>query len=131
MRWGQRTLHQRFDLSGSGQIHLVFPSRWFRTCDGREWHDMLDSIRGLARMKGTCKVAHLVFSILLDLGFSIPRTADTIYLSTFNLSTIDKFDSSGNGTDFATASPGLNYPLGLAFDSSSQHYEDVETKLLQ
>ena len=41
--------------------------------------------------------------------------ADYIYVSCYGNGTIEKFDSSGNGTIFAS---GLNGPSGLAFDSS-------------
>ncbi len=68
-------------------------------------------------------VVNLVFAVLLGLLLSIPcANADTVYLSTANANTIDKFNSSGNGSDFATASSGLNWPLGLAFDGSGNLY---------
>ena len=54
---------------------------------------------------------------------SLPITrADTIYLSTYNLNTVLDFDSIGNQSTFATASSGLDYPLGLAFDGSGNLY---------
>jgi sugar lactone lactonase YvrE len=40
--------------------------------------------------------------------------ADNIYVSCYGSGTIDKFDSSGNRSVFAT---GLNHPTGLTFDS--------------
>ncbi len=76
---------------------------------------------GRVRMKGP--VANLLFTMLLGLCFNTPHAhADTVYLSTYNLNTIDEFNSSGSGTDFAKASSGLNYPLGLAFDSNGNLY---------
>jgi sugar lactone lactonase YvrE len=72
-------------------------------------------------MKG--RVTNLVFAVLLGLCSNVPCThADTVYLSTYNLNTIDEFNSSGSGSDFATAGSGLNYPVGLAFDSSGNLY---------
>jgi len=45
--------------------------------------------------------------------------ADYIYVSCYGNGTIEKFDSIGNGTIFAS---GLNGPSGLAFDSSGNLY---------
>ncbi len=36
--------------------------------------------------------------------------------------TIEKFDSNGNGSVFATANSVLDYPLGLAFDKNGNLY---------
>ncbi len=48
----------------------------------------------------------LICSILSPLAH-----ADTIYVSTFNLNTIDKYDSTGNGVTLATSAAGLRaYP---------------------
>jgi DNA-binding beta-propeller fold protein YncE len=71
-------------------------------------------------------VANLVFAVLLGLCFDVPSArADTIYVSTFNENTILKFDSAGNQSTFATASSGLDYPLGLAFDSGNLYVANV------
>ena len=49
--------------------------------------------------------------------------ADNIYVSCFFGGTIEKFDSSGNMSTFAS---GLGYPEGLAFDSSDNLYASTE-----
>jgi hypothetical protein len=41
--------------------------------------------------------------------------AQNLFVANYAGGTIEKFDSGGNGTVFATL--GLNYPVGLAFDS--------------
>ncbi len=74
-------------------------------------------------MKGFCKVAHFVFTILLGLCFNCRCVrADTVYLSTFNLNTVLEFDSAGNQSTFATTASGLSYHYGLAFDSNGNLY---------
>ena len=73
-------------------------------------------------MKGLSKWVDVGLVLAASFFLSTLAHADTIYLSTANANTIDKFDSSGNGTDFATASSGLNWPLGLAFDGSGNLY---------
>ncbi|HVM60749.1 MAG TPA: NHL repeat-containing protein [Verrucomicrobiae bacterium] len=47
-----------------------------------------------------------------------PARSQTIYVSSFSVNTIDKFDSAGNGSVFATASSGLSDPDGLALDKN-------------
>ncbi|HVM61502.1 MAG TPA: hypothetical protein VMV72_11620, partial [Verrucomicrobiae bacterium] len=44
--------------------------------------------------------------------------AQTVYVPTFNLNSILQINSAGSVTTFTTASSGLNYPGGLAFDNS-------------
>ena len=84
---------------------------------------ILPSGTGWVRMKGTFRITSLGFALFLGYCCMLPCTrADTIYLSTYNLNTIVEFDSSGSQSAFATASSGLNYPLGLAFDSSGNLY---------
>jgi sugar lactone lactonase YvrE len=61
----------------------------------------------------------LFFSVYL---YNPIAFADTLYVSTFDVNTIDKLDSVGNVSTFATAASGLNYPGGLAFDTSGNLY---------
>ncbi len=56
----------------------------------------------------------LVVCFLLSSGLV---NADTIYVSC--LSTVERFDSSGNGSVFAS---GLDWPLGVAFDNGGNLY---------
>jgi hypothetical protein len=64
--------------------------------------------------------------------FTIPCThADTVYLSTFNDNTIDKYNSSGAGSDFATAESGLNYPTGLAFVNGNLYVANAGNNTIQ
>jgi hypothetical protein len=74
-------------------------------------------------MKGLSRINSL--GSVLVLGFRLAvlcAHADTIYLSTADLNSILNFDSGGSPSTFANASSGLNYPLGLAFDSSGNLY---------
>ncbi|MGD0059768.1 MAG: NHL repeat-containing protein [Verrucomicrobiia bacterium] len=74
-------------------------------------------------MKGIAKIATQGLVLLVVFCACIPcALAETVYLSTFNANTIDRFDSNGNDTVFATASSGLNYPTGLALDNSGNLY---------
>ncbi len=62
---------------------------------------------------------HISLLTVLSLLSQSPQArADILYVSTANLNTVDKLDSSGSVSVFASAGFGLNYPLGLAFDSS-------------
>jgi DNA-binding beta-propeller fold protein YncE len=72
---------------------------------------MKQSIKAISL--GLVAIAVLFF----DSGFA---HADTIYVSNRGNNTIMKFDSSGIGTVFADT--GLNWPEGLAFDSSGNLY---------
>lgn len=73
------------------------------------------------RRKGI--VANLLSAVLLGLCFTVPTAhADTIYVSTFRDNTVYKFDSSGNASVFAAAGSGLNYPVGLAFNTNGGLY---------
>jgi DNA-binding beta-propeller fold protein YncE len=58
----------------------------------------------------------LVYSFC-DTGFA---RADTFYVSNYGNSTIEKIDSNGNASVFA--STGLNKPLGIALDKSGNLY---------
>jgi sugar lactone lactonase YvrE len=60
----------------------------------------------------------LAVTVLVLLASTIAH-ADNIYVSCFSSGTIEKFDSSGNRSTFAS---GLNGPCGLAFDSSGYLY---------
>jgi sugar lactone lactonase YvrE len=61
----------------------------------------------------THRAALLILTVLVLLTSSLAH-ADNIYVSCYNSGKIMKYDSSGNGTIFAS---GLNNPTGLAFDS--------------
>jgi sugar lactone lactonase YvrE len=52
------------------------------------------------------------------LSHSLRACAGTIYVSTGGLNTILEINSNGSHSTFATASSGLNYPVGLAFDNN-------------
>ena len=66
----------------------------------------------------TCRTALLTLTVLalLSSGFAY---ADNIYVSCLGNGTIERFDSSGNATLFASD---LNDPAGLAFDSNGYLY---------
>jgi DNA-binding beta-propeller fold protein YncE len=64
------------------------------------------------------RTALFAVTVLVLLASAIAH-ADNIYVSCSGSGTIKKFDSSGNGTIFAS---GLNYPDGLAFDRSGNLY---------
>jgi len=49
-------------------------------------------------------------------------SSGNLYVANAINSTIEKFDSSGNGTVFANSNSGVNDPWGLAFDSSGNLY---------
>ena len=61
--------------------------------------------------------AVLLFMFAVTASFA---HADNIYVSNAGNNTIEKFDSSGNGTVFASS--GLDWPRGLAFDSAGDLY---------
>ena len=63
-------------------------------------------------------------SVLIFLTSTIAR-ADNIYVSFGGNMTIEKFNSSGNGTTFAS---GLDMPTGLAFGSDGYLYVAQRTK---
>src|ERR1039458_9053734 len=74
-------------------------------------------------MKTLTKALYLGFLALVCFFFAYGSVrGDTIYVSTFNLNTIYRFDSSGQGSVFATASSGLSNPDGVAVDSSGNLY---------
>ena len=99
-------------------------SRQVLTCNGPGHCYILWLLRGrIGQKRKAVKAIYLGFALFL--GIFCHRSlsyADTIYVSTFNDNTIYKIDSSGNVSVFATASSGLNYPLGLAFDNSGNLY---------
>jgi sugar lactone lactonase YvrE len=64
------------------------------------------------------KTSFIVFLAVLGLCCGpVQSDAQTVYVSTFNLESVLSINSAGTVTTFATASSGLNYPVGLAFDS--------------
>ena len=56
------------------------------------------------------------FALCLLLARQGTSRGDNLYVANYNDSTIEKFDSSGVGTVFASS--GLNVPIFLAFDSA-------------
>src|SRR5271169_6993300 len=100
---------------------LYFPGD--STCHELYNHCTHSIVRCRVRMKGTLGITSLGVFLLLGFCFAVLcARADTIYLSTANLNSILRVDSSANESTFATAGSGLNYPLGLAFDSSGNLY---------
>jgi sugar lactone lactonase YvrE len=67
---------------------------------------------------GTCRITIFALVALTFLSSSIAY-ADNIYVSCFSYGKIQKFNSSGTGTNFAS---GLDSPAGLAFDRSGNLY---------
>ena len=66
--------------------------------------------------KGTLFRDHSAWVLL----FPDPVRADTLFVSNSYSNTVEKFNSSGVGTVFASS--GLDYPTGLAFDSAGNLY---------
>src|SRR6266487_3940436 len=72
-------------------------------------------------MKTTMKAVYLSLGALgVFLFGSVATHADTFYVSNYGDNTIEKFDSAGNASLFASS--GLNGPTGLAFDSRGSLY---------
>jgi len=57
--------------------------------------------------------------VVLSMACGFDTRADNIYVSDYGAGTIEDFDSSGNGSTFAS---GLDDPAGLAFDGSGNLY---------
>ena len=70
-------------------------------------------------MRSETRRISLLAVIAITLLTSSLTYADNIYVSCLGNGTIEKFDSSGNRSTFAS---GLNSPDGLAFDSSNNLY---------
>src|SRR5260221_107524 len=77
--------------------------------------------KGTTNMKVGTKALNLglVALVCLFFGNAFSR-ADTVYVSNSENNTIEKFDSSGQGSVFANS--GLGGPYGLAFDNSGTLY---------
>jgi DNA-binding beta-propeller fold protein YncE len=59
------------------------------------------------------------FGVMLSMAFDFHAHADNVYVSNYGAGTIEAFDSSGNGSIFAS---GLDDPTGLAFDGGGNLY---------
>ena len=74
-------------------------------------------------MKRTTIAFRLALVATACLLFTGTRThADNIFVSSSGNSTIEKFDSNGNGVLFVDSSLGLSTPTGLAFDRNDTLY---------
>lgn len=75
-------------------------------------------------MKGTLLTASFWFGVLLRVC-TLDPCAGAIYLSTYDANSVLRFTSDGNQSTFATASSGLNYPAGLAFDDGNLYVANL------
>jgi len=75
-------------------------------------------LSGRVDMKNLGAEPLFIAALFLGTCLALPAFADNIFVSTASLNTVLELDPSGNPSTFATTTSGLDYPLGLAFDSS-------------
>ena len=111
--WGQKAIEGYERMTGEGSQFIIFNQPVSVA-------QCVPSISTIFRKGKKMKTKHnqlraALFAVtVLTLLASAITYADNIYVSCYGNGTIDKIDSSGNKSVFAS---GLNKPVGLAFDS--------------
>jgi sugar lactone lactonase YvrE len=103
-------------------IERTAPSRCVQPANYKRPQNNKKQTKGVSNVEAATKALNLGLVALICFFFGTGFAhADTIYVGVYNgSSTIEKFDSNGHGTVFA--STGLSNPQGLAFDNSGNLY---------